>query len=117
MKQNQIQTQHQQGGEAMKQQQVQQNQQTQTQICFVTFTSKVDKEKAKAVITELRKHFPMKTLIFTPRPPAGRKKIMNVDGILTIITIPYVTDTKQNPTETKSETSGGFKLSDLIKSK
>ena len=86
-------------------------------IYFVTFMKKLDKEKAKEVIGELHKIFPGKTPVFMSKPPAGKKLVMNVAGILTIITIPYVTDTKQNPTETKSETSGGFKLSDLIKNK
>jgi len=127
MKQNQIQTQHQKGGETMKEQQVQQNQQAQNQlkttrggnamqqdtqqttICFITFQCKVDRETARQIVAELRKRFTFQTLIFTARPPSGRKIVTNINGVLVVVTIPY-SNRQEDPKE-------GFKLSDLIKNK
>ena len=118
--QNQIQTQHQQGGEAMeRKKQVSQAQQKtqgggnamqqdqQTTICFITFQCKVDRETARQIVAELRKRFPSRTLIFTARPPSGKKIITNINGILVVVTIPY-SNRQEDPKE-------GFKLSDLIK--
>ena len=125
MKQNQQaqnQTKTIQGGEAMKQNQQTQNQPKTTRggeamIYFVTFMKKLEKEKVKGVIGELYKIFPGKTPVFMSKPPAGKKLVMNVGGVLTIITIPYQQDTKQSPKqETPNQTTQeGFRLADLIK--
>ncbi len=123
------------GGEAMKkltqtqpnqaqpnQIQAQQTTQQETQkggeamIYFVTFPYKVDKEKAKEIIVELRKRFPSKTPIFAPRPPSGKRMIIEIAGSLVIITFPYL---KKNPNpntqQASQNTTQGFSLKDLIK--
>ncbi len=99
----QAQQQAQKGGEAM--------------IYFVTFPSKVDSETAKQVLAELRKRFPAPA-IFTPRPPKGKKLVMDIKGIPVIVTFPYTLKNpntqEQNP---QSPMQGGFTLGELIKSK
>ena len=103
-----------QGGDAMKQNQ------PETKFYFVTFTRKLEKEKAKKVISELYKIFPGKTPVFMSKPPAGKKIVMNVGGVLVILTFPY-----PNRQETHSQSSmqehapsqEGFTLRDLIKNK
>ncbi len=104
-----------QGGEAMKKTQAQQNQAqpNQTQIYFVTFPTKVDSETAKQVLTELRKRFPQ-TPIFVPKPPPGKRVVLNIAGSLVIVTFPY----KKNPnpnTQQASQNTQGFSLKELIK--
>ncbi len=93
-----------QGGEAM--------------IYFVTFPYKVDKEKAKEIIVELRKRFPLKTPIFAPRPPSGKRMIIEIAGSLVIITFPYKKNPNLNTQQaSQSPMQGGFTLGELIKSK
>ncbi len=90
-------------------------------IYFITFPSKVDKEKAKEIIVELRKRFPSKTPIFAPRPPSGKRMIIEIAGSLVIITFPYL---KKNPNPNTQEQAKeqasqsptqGFTLRELIK--
>jgi len=104
-KPNQALQQNQQGGAAM----------NESQLYFVTFPTKVNKEKAKEVITELRRRFPSKTAIFTPKPPAGRRILMTINGILVIITFPY--PNKQATKQEEAFNQEGFTLGELIKSK
>ncbi len=112
-------TQTKKGGEAMNKEQTQIQQQA--QIYFVTFPSRVSPEIAKEVVTELRKRFPQTTFIFTPRPVRGRKFVIDVDGQLVIITIPYTlkkNPKEQAPQETPKQEQaqeGGFTLRELIK--
>ncbi len=115
----------QEGGAAMKELQTQaQPNQTQQEaqggeamIYFVTFPCKVDKEKAKEIIMELRKRFPLKTPIFAPKPPSGKRMIIEIAGLQVIITFPYL---KKNPNHNKQEQESptqGFTLGELIKNK
>jgi hypothetical protein len=91
--------------------------QAQTQgICFVTFANKVDPVRAKVILNELRKRFPMRTLIFMPRPPKGKKLVYEIDGVTTIVTIPHNTQ-EQNPTQDPRPTQEGFTLKDLARIK
>jgi hypothetical protein len=100
--------------------QAQQTQQAQqeTQVYFVTFPSKVSREKAKEIITELRRRYPSQTAIFMPKPPPGKRILLNFDGLLVIVTFPYV---KKNPEQEQSPkqapTQEGFSLRELIKNK
>ncbi len=91
-------------------------------IYFITFPSKVSPEIAKQVFVELRKRFPSQTAIFTPKPPSGRKVVLDIEGILVIVTFPYL---KKNPNKQEqakeqapqSPMQGGFTLGELIKNK
>ncbi len=104
--QQQAQQQAQKGGEAM--------------IYFVTFPTKVDSETAKQVLAELRKRFPAPA-IFTPRPPKGKKLVMDIKGILVIVTFPYTLKNPNMQEQAKEQASQsptqGFTLGELIKSK
>jgi hypothetical protein len=106
--------------EKLTQQQIQQNQQTQTQLYFVTFACKVDPAKAKEILAELRKIYPKQTPIFTPKPPRGRKTILQVAGTLVILTFPFPytpRQEKQEQAQSSSDTQGTFTLKELIKNK
>jgi hypothetical protein len=94
-----------QGGEAM--------------VYFITFPSKVSAEKAKEVLAELRKRFPSQTAIFMPKPPPGKKMVLNIGGVLVIITFPYALkkNPKQEQAPKQSPTQEGFTLGELIKNK
>jgi len=88
------------------------------QICFVTFANKLSKEKAREILIELRRRFQVKTIVFSPRPPSGRKKILEINGILVIITFPYTKNPEQeqeNPTQVPQSFEGGFTLAELAK--
>ncbi len=121
------------GGAAMKelqtQQQTQPNQtQQETQggeamIYFVTFPCKVSSQIAREVIKELRTRFPSKTPLFIPKPPPGRKTVIEIAGLPVIITFPYL---KKNPNPNTQEQAKeqasqsptqGFTLRELIKNK
>ncbi len=119
------------GGAAMKkeqlqiQQQIQQpTQQQQTRkeneagLYFITFPTRVDNETARQVLAELRKRFPG-TAIFAPRPPRGRKKIMEIADVTVIITFPYTlkNSDKQEQSPQSPESPSGFTLAELIKKK
>lgn len=54
---------------------------------FVTFMQKLPPEKAKAALNELRKRVGHQ-VIFTPKPPPGRKTIYNINGEVVIVTFP-----------------------------
>lgn len=76
---------------------------------FVTFMQKLSPEQAKAVLAELRKRIPGSQIVFTPKPPAGRKVIWNINNETVIITYP-----------SKSSGQGqeqGFTLGDVLKIK
>ncbi len=103
---------NQQGGEAM--------------IYFITFPSKISAEKAKEVLVELRRRFPSQTALFMPKPPPGKKMVLDIGGVTVIITFPYAL--KKNPNKQEqapkkeqapqSPMQGeGFTLGELIKSK
>jgi hypothetical protein len=94
------------GGEAMNKTQTQQE----TQIYFITFPSKLPTQKAKEIVTELRKRFPSQIGMFTPKPPRGRRTLIDIGGVLVIITFPY-TPKKEAPQSPKE----GFSLKELIK--
>ncbi len=105
----------------MKKEQLQQAQQNQTQqnqaqpnqaqIYFVTLPYKVSPEKAKQIIAELRKRFPQMP-IFTPKPPRGRKTVIEIAETQVIVTFPYL---KKNPNPNLNKQEQGFSLKDLIK--
>ncbi len=87
-------------------------------IYFVTFTSKVSAEKAKEVLVELRRRFPTQTAIFTPKPPNGRRLILNIAGVTVIITFPKNPNKQEQAKEQASQSpTQGFTLGELIKSK
>ena len=123
----------QQGGEAMKKEQMQTQTQTQTQaqaqnqqetqktqkggvamVYFITFPSKVDASKAKEVLAELRKRFPSQVAVFMPKPPPGKKIVIEIAGTLTIITFPY-TSRQEAPMRETPRQEEGFTLKELIK--
>ena len=84
----------------------------QSQIYFVTFVSKIDSAKARAILIELRKMYPTMTPIFTPRPSRGKRRILEIDGIVTIITIPY---SSENSKQVKEQAlQEGFTMRDLL---
>ena len=99
-----------QGGIAMKEEL--QNQQIQSSFYFVTFVYKVDPETSKQILAELRRRFPSLRPIFIPSPPPGKKKFVNINGILTILTFPH---TKQE--QIYNQNSTGFTLKELAKIK
>ena len=117
MKQIQSQQQQQtQGGEAMNK--------NQSQICFITFPYKLSSERAREVLAELRRLYPGKILVFTRKPPSGRKMIVEIAGTLTIITFPYTsrqeapmreTPRQETPTQVPQSSEGGFTLAELAK--
>ncbi len=85
---------------------------------FVTFPNRVSPEEAKKVLTELRKRFPSQLPIFTPKPPKGKKMIIDVNGMTVIITFPYVNKQEQAPKKEQAPQSPeGFTLGELIKNK
>jgi hypothetical protein len=89
----------------------------QPQIYFITFPTKVSPAQAKEILAELRRIYPAQ-FVFTPRPPAGRKKILNISGTTVIVTFPFNTQRQESEqTPTKEEPTQGFKLKDLIKNK
>jgi len=59
-------------------------------LYFVTFANKLEPQQAKAVLAELKKQLPPhSSIIFAPRPPAGKKKIYTFNGVTVIVTTPY----------------------------
>ena len=84
----------------------------QTQLYFVTFATKLDPETSRQILVELRRRFPSMRPIFIPVLPSGRRKIVNINGILTILTFPH---TKQE--EIYNQNSTGFTLKELAKIK
>ena len=103
-KQNQ--TQHQ----AQVQQQTQQTQQP--SFYFVTFPTKLDPEKTREVLSELRRRFPQ-VPVFAPRPPAGKRMILTINDVLTILTFPK----SPNRREEQASRQEGFTVAELIKNK
>ncbi len=93
------------------------NQQGGSAMYFVTFPNRVSPEIAKEVVRELRRRFPSQMPIFIPKPPSGRKMVVDIAGITVIITIPY----KKNPNSKKEQDNQsqeqGFTLKELIKKK
>ena len=85
----------------------------QPSVYFVTFTTKLDPEKTREVLSELRRRFPLQTPIFTPRPPAGKRIILTINDVLTILTIPK----SPNRQEEQASRQGGFTVAELIKNK
>ena len=116
----------QQAQQAQAQQQNQNQQQNQAQqakiqaggeamIYFVTFAHKIDKEKAQRVLAELRRRFPKGLILFAPKPPAGRKRLIHIDDLPVVITFSYKQEKQeQSPTQAQEE---GFKLVELLKTK
>jgi hypothetical protein len=94
-------------------------------IYFITFPSKISAEKAKEVLVELRRRFPSQTALFMPKPPPGKKMVLDIGGVPVIITFPYTL--KKNPNKQEqapkkeqapqSPMQEGFTLGELIKSK
>jgi len=93
-------------------------------VYFITFANKVSKERAKQIIDELRRLYPGQTFVFSPRPPRGRKLILELVGEIIILTIPgqgskqegsKKEDSKEELKQAKQEpTQHGFTLSELI---
>ena len=114
MKKEQVQQQTQQQNQNQNQQ-IQTQQQNQNQIYFITFTHKIDREKARRVIAELRRYYGG-IAIFTRRPPAGRKVIHNINDVVVIITFPYIRSNDQEKKEQCStQVQEGFKLRELLR--
>ena len=98
-------------------------QQNEVMIYFVTFPTKLPAQKAKEIVNELRKRFPGRVMIFTPRPPRGKKFFLDIGGTLVIVTIPYEKEAPQSPNKQEQETptqvpqsfEGGFTLAELAK--
>ncbi len=114
-------TQVQQGGEGMKQELHQAQ-----QIYFVTFPTRVDNQKAKEIVAELRKRFPHQLPIFAPRPPRGKKLIYEINEIIVILTFPYAKNPNKpqapsqeapKPNMQEQSQEGGFTLKELIRNK
>ena len=80
---------------------------------FVTFMQKLSPEQAKAILAELRKRIPDSQIIFTPKPPAGRKVIWNINNETVIITYP----SKSSGQGQEQDQGQGFTLRDLLKTK
>ena len=119
---NQQATENQQQGDAIMSKLTQQ--QSEAMIYFVTFTQKLPSEKAREIIKELRSLYPGKILVFTRKPPSGRKMIVEIAGTLTIITFPYTsrqeapmreTPRQETPTQVPQSSEGGFTLAELAK--
>ena len=91
-------------------------QQAQTQVYFVTFSHKVSPERARQIVHELRRRFPAKTLVFSPKPQRGKKILVNFNELVAIITIPYPSKQEQS-TKQVSMQSQGFTLKELIRNK
>ena len=83
-------------------------------VYFITFPSKVDASKAKEVLAELRKRFPSQVAVFMPKPPPGKKIVIEIAGTLTIITFPY-TSRQEAPMRETPRQEEGFTLKELIK--
>jgi len=91
-------------------------QQAQTQVYFVTFSHKVSPERARQIVNELRRRFPAKILVFSPKPQRGKKILVNFNELVAIITIPYPSKQEQS-TKQVSMQSQGFTLKELIRNK
>ncbi len=109
------------GGEAMKQELHQAQQET--QIYFITFPTRVDNQKAREIVGELRKRFPHQMPIFAPRPPRGKKLIYEINGTIVILTFPHTKNPNkpQAPSQEapkpnmQEQAQEGFTLKELIK--
>jgi len=77
----------------------------QMSIYFVTFVTKLDPQTSRQVLVELRRKFPTMKPVFTPVPPPGRRKILIINNIPTILTFVHKQD------------QGGFTVAELIKNK
>jgi hypothetical protein len=102
------------GGEAMKELQ-------NKQIYFVTFTQKLPPDEARKIIAEIRRRFEGYP-IFTPKPIKGKRMILDINGVVVIITFthPHAKLPKQEPfpkQEQSSQSPEGFTLAELIKIK
>ena len=89
-------------------------------VYFITFAHKVNPEKAKEVLVELRKQFPMQFPIFTRRPPRGKRIILQICEELVILTFPYENKQKQFKQEqapTQAPTQEGFTIRELLGNK
>ena len=111
----QAQQQNQQQNQNQNQQETQQTQAQRTKIYFITFPEKICPEKAREIVAQLRKRFPLQTPIFMPRPPVGRKMVIEINGITVILTFPHPYNPKTTNKEQSPPNEEGFKLKDLIK--
>ncbi|MFZ8785753.1 hypothetical protein [Thermocrinis sp.] len=81
-------------------------------VYFITFVNKVDPEKAREILTILRNKFTGMYPVFMPKPPRGRRTIIEINETIVILTFPYGSKrTNQSSTQVQE----GFKLKDLIK--
>ena len=104
---HQIQAQAQEGGVvAMKE--------PQNRLYFITFVTKLDPQTSRQVLVELRRKFPTMKPVFTPVPPPGRRMILNINGIVTILSFPRNQNRQE---ETHNQNPTGFTLRELIKIK
>jgi len=59
-------------------------------IYIVTFSNKLEPEAAKTLLNEIRKKLPPGAcVVFSPRPPAGKKRIYTFNGVTVIVTTPH----------------------------
>lgn len=78
---------------------------------FITFMHKLSHEKSNALLKELRKRLPGYQFVFSPRPPAGRKTVWNIDGETVILTFP------SKSVQGQQGQQGQVTLGDLMKTK
>jgi hypothetical protein len=114
MKQQQVQQQAQQN-------QAQQSQQTQAGLYFVTFPERLTPDRAKTIVAELRRRF-QGFPVFCPKPPRGRKIIVQLNEITVIVTFPHTESPKQEQDKGQEQEqdkgqAGGFTLRELIRNK
>ena len=107
-KQNQIQAQAQ-----VQQQNKEELQNQQMSIYFVTFVTKLDTEKTREILSELRRRFPSMRPLFTPVPPPGRRRFVTINDVLVILTFPK----SPNKREEQASRQEGFTLKELAKIK
>jgi len=77
-------------------------------LYFVTFANKLTHDQAKAVLSELRKQLPPhSSIVFSPRPPAGKKTTRYIQGVVVVITTPY------KPSSQSDKQEGQFTLGEM----
>jgi len=111
------------GGVAMKQETQAQAQAQQSQIYFVTFPTRLSKEKARQILNELRNRY-SGIAVFTPKLVPGRRVLVNIEDVVVIVTFPYVKkDSEEAPTQahtqahSQAHSQGGFTIRELLRNK
>jgi len=100
--------------------------QMQTQLICITFPQKLSPEKSKSILSELRKRFTAQILVFSPKPPRGRKAILQIQDTVVIVTFidqhqqqhqQHRQEQTPKQQQTQSSVQEGFTLAELIKNK